>query len=225
MKTSTFLSSLCFALFSTLCFSAMAQQAAVTDSISSKSGNKFFVGAEVTTIHYIMGNREAAGGFSPYAQLHVGYKLSRRANVQIGLAFGKKKEDELSSIYYGDNDTIIYYNRSLNHKGIAIPLSLQYTPFRPSNRLNLYATASLIPVFGEANVKETETYEGETKIIYNGHDSGMYLLATAGLVLNYKFNKRFEGYSKANLLYRHVGHYNLYADKTKSIAIGLNYNL
>lgn len=207
-------------ILSALFCSATAQQRIAPDSTNNK---KFYAGVELTTISYIIGNREAAGSFSPYIQLNFGYRLSRRTNVQIGLARGGTNENQ-ESIYYKTDDSTIYMNDSWNSRGVAIPLTVQFTPFNPGRRLNFYATASIIPIFGEVNIQHSETYEGETKTTYKAHDSGVYLLATAGIVLNYKISKRLEGYGKANLLYKHLGHYNDYAKRAKSVAIGLNYN-
>ncbi|WP_439880941.1 hypothetical protein ACSX1A_17550 [Pontibacter sp. MBLB2868] len=145
-------------------------------------------------------------------------------NLQIGVGFGRDKESGVSSIYYGRNDTIIYYNRSRDNHGVAVPLLVQYTPFNPDRRLNFYVTASLIPVFGEVNQHESETFEGETKDTYEAHDSGIYVLATAGLVLNYKISQRFEVYGKGNLLYKDLQGYSYYAERAKSVAVGLNYS-
>jgi hypothetical protein len=217
MKTILLVTALVFTVLA-----ANAQNKTASDSTSSK----VYAGIELTTITYSLANAEKhlGVGVNPYAQFNLGYRVSNRMNVQIGIGYGRDKVSRLESIYYGHGDTIIYRYNSRNNYGLAIPLTAQYTPFNPGRRLNIYATTSLIPVFGEVNQQESETYEGETKVTYEGHDSGLYLLATAGLVLNYKISNRFEGYGKANLLYKDLSGYSYYAERAKSIAIGLNYN-
>ncbi|MCC9165294.1 outer membrane beta-barrel protein [Pontibacter harenae] len=210
-------------LLSCVFFSAMAQQPAASDSASSK----LYLGIELSTISYGMQNYATmvGGNFTPIVHLNAGYRLTKRINLQVGLTYGREKESGLSGIYYGYGDTIIYDHRSWNNYGIAVPLTIQYTPFNPAKRWNLYATVSLIPVIGEVNHQTTKTFEGETKITYKGHDSGIYLLGTAGVVLNYKISKRFEAYGKVNLFYKDIGHNSYYAQRAKSIGLGLNYNL
>lgn len=212
-----------FSLIAVVATQAQQQQ----DSIKSPfaEGSRFYTGAELSTISYVMGHRlKAVGGITPIVHANFGYRLSRRMNVQVGLAYGGTDENH-ESIYYKTEDTTLYMKDSWSSSGLAVPLTVQFTPFNPNRKFQLYATASLIPVIGEVNQQHSETFEGETKITFNAHDKGMNLLATAGLVLNYRFSKRFEGYGKANLLYKEVGRYNLYAERTKSIAIGINYNL
>ncbi len=200
----------------------MAQPAAVTDS----TNRKFYVGLEFSTISYGMQNYDTkvGGMFTPYIHLNFGYKLSRRLNVQLGLARGKTNENQ-ESIYYKTEDSTIYMNYSWSNRGVAIPLTVQFTPFNPERRLNFYASASVIPVIGEVNQEHSETFQGETKTTFKAHDSGIYFLATVGLILNYKISERFECYGKTNLLYKDLGHNSEYGKRAKSIAIGVNFKL
>jgi hypothetical protein len=146
-------------------------------------------------------------------------------NVQVGLTYGRDKEDVLSGIYYGYNDTIINHYRSKNSYGMAMPLTVQFTPFNPNRKVQLYATASFIPILGSTWHQNSEEFEGNRVVTFESDDAGVYAIVTAGLQLNYKINNRFEGYGKANLYYKNVNQFTDYARQARSVAIGLNYNL
>lgn len=209
-------------LFLLLCsFAAIAQRPTTSDSTKSK----LYLGLELSTVSYSMANHitQVGGMITPVAHLHLGYRLSPRAQVQVGFAYGGA-EDNFESIDFKSADSTIYRNFRQSRKGLAIPLTVLFTPFHPARRLNLFATASLIPVIGSVHHRRTETLDGVTRLVYRGDDNGVYWLATAGVVLNYKFSTRLEGYGKANLLYKELKRESAYARQAKSVAIGLNYN-
>ena len=208
-------------LLSSLADVAQAQP----DSINAKQ-KRFYIGVELSSISYSMWNQTkmVGGGFTPVAHAQAGYRLTKRMNVQVGLTYGRDKESALSGTYYGYGDTILYYNHSRNNYGVTVPITVQFTPFNPYKKLQIYAAASFIPIFGAVNQQESETYEDVTTVTHVGKDSGVYAIATAGIQLNYKISNRFEGFGKVNLLYKNVGQYSEYAKQAKSLAIGLNYN-
>ncbi|MET3539455.1 hypothetical protein ABID22_000156 [Pontibacter aydingkolensis] len=189
------------------------------------NNSRFYVGVEFSSIYYRMvkDERTVSGEIIPVAHFNLGYRLSKRVQLELGVTYGRNKDNVLRGTYYGYNDTIIHHYEGWKHSGIAVPLTVKYTPFNLSRRLNLHATASLIPVLGEVNQQLSEVYKGETKITYDAHDSGLYLHATAGLLLNYKLSKKLEAYTKANLFIEDLRIKNYY--RPKSLSLGLNYNL
>lgn len=202
--------------------SALMQRPVTPDSTRSK----FYIGVELSSVSYVVADyyKKVGGTFTPLAHVHVGYRLSERASLQVGLAYGAT-DDNYESIYYKAADSTIYRSTRLSNRGLAIPLTLQLTPFNPGRRLNFYATASLVPIIGEVRDQRSETLDGKTDIKYSAYDSGIYTVATAGVVLNYKISKSFEVYGKANLLYKELKRESEYAKQARSVAIGLNYNL
>lgn len=75
--------------------------------------------------------------------------------------------------------------------------------------------------------RATETYSEEVITLYDDKFYTFDLVATAGLTLNYRLNKRLDIYADGILLYRNL--YYLPASSNyfrgKSAGIGLNYNL
>ncbi|MHA6248679.1 outer membrane beta-barrel protein [Pontibacter sp. CAU 1760] len=201
---------------------ATAQSSSAPDTTESK----FYVGVELSTISYLISNhaKSVSGMFTPVAHVHVGYRLSERASIQVGLAYGET-DDNFESIYFKTADSTIYKSTRLSNRGLAIPITLQLTPFNPGRRLNVFATASLIPIIGEVSDRRTETLDGKTDIMFDAHDSGIYTIFTAGVILNYKISKRLEGYGKVSPLYKVVGKQSNYADSNpRPLALGVNYN-
>lgn len=218
MKTNLFL------LLSLLCFSSRLHAQAPEDTVATPV-SRFYVGLELSSISYLMANYETqvGGMFTPIVHVNAGYRLSKRANLQLGLTYDRER-DNFESVYYKSADSTIYRSFQTDYRGMAIPLTLQYTPFNPNRRLNFFATASLVTVLGKVHQRQTAMLDRETEILFDAYESGVYALATAGLLLNYRLSRHLEGYAKANLLYKDPGHYSDYAKKAKSLGIGLNYN-
>lgn len=202
--------------------SAFAQNINKADTLSN---SRFYVGVEFSSINYRMVKdlRTVAGEITPIAHINLGYRLSKRVDVELGFTYGRNKDNVLRGTYYGYNDTIIHLYEGWKHSGIAVPLTVKYTPFNLSRRLKLYATASFIPVLGEVNQQLSETYKGETIVTYNAHDSGLYLHARAGLLLNYKLSKQLEVYTRANLISEELKLKTYYGHR--SLSIGVNYSI
>ncbi|MBB6609498.1 hypothetical protein H7F15_00470 [Pontibacter sp. Tf4] len=190
---------------------------------------RFYVGVELSSISYTMWNpsKRVGGGVTPVLHLNAGYKLAKSLNLQVGLTYGRKRVDELSGIYYGQNDTIINHYRKGEIQALSVPLTVLFTPFssHQNQRLRISATASLVPIFGSVWHQQSEEFEGEKKVTYDDKDSGVYGIVTAGLQLNYKISNRLDGFGKVNLYYKNIGHNSYYASIAKSIGIGVNYNL
>jgi hypothetical protein len=212
-----------------LSISVLTAIAQASPDSTGKPLKRVYVGVELSSISYTMWNpaKEVGGGVTPIAHINAGYKLTKSLNLQMGMTYGRKNVDELSGIYYGENDTIINHYRASKKKALAIPLTVQFTPFGAyqSQRLRLSATASFVPILGSVWHQQSEEYEGQREVTYEGEDSGVYAIVTAGLQMNYKISNRLDGFGKINLYYKNVGHYSYYATMARSIGIGLNYNL
>lgn len=217
----TLLLSLLLLLFS---FAAVAQHTASSDITE----NKLFVGVGISNTNYpIMGEtkHEVINTIVPIANVHVGYKLNKRTTVQLGIGYGANEINgyriAVSGGNYGD------FHRYERIRGIVTPLTVKWTPFKPYKRLQLYANASLAPVFGHMKARATETYDEEVITLYDDKFYTFDLVATAGLSLNYRLNKRLDIYADGILLYKNL--YFLPASgnyfRGKSAGIGLNYNL
>lgn len=218
----TFLLSLLLLLFSF----AVTAQPAETASIAEK---KLYIGASLNTVSYMMGYKHGrvSGSIEPVITLHAGYQLTRRLSVQIGAGYDKDKENFAQEGYEYEGDTeLTRWNQYNTAKGLATPVSFYFTPFNPNRKLQLYATASIVPVFGSVKLKHIKSKGGATDILFEDDASGMNLFFTAGLMLKYKINDRLEGYLEGNLIYKDLLQRNNYADSNpKSIGAGLNYKL
>lgn len=203
----------------------MAQQLPTPDSTESR----FFVGIGLNITHYpIMGDLKYKYfvGIKPFANINYGYRLSKRATIQLGIGYGANK----GSVTYGryvSADTIYEETNYQHIRGIVLPVTLKFTPFNPNRRLQLYANASLAPIFGHIKAKASESYEGITTVLYDEQSSTFDIVATAGLTLNYKISKRLDGYIDGILFYKNLNFQRparrVY--ENKSVGIGINYNL
>ncbi|MBF9255679.1 outer membrane beta-barrel protein [Pontibacter sp. 172403-2] len=212
-------------LFSVLFCSAMAQQSPSPDSTESR----FFVGIGLNITHYpIMGEDKYLyfGGIKPFVNINYGYRLSKRATIQLGIGYGA---NEINGSYgrYVSADTTYEVADYQHIRGIVLPVTLKLTPFNPNRRLQLYANASLAPIFGHIKAKATESFEGTSTVVYDEQSPTFDIVATAGLTLNYKISKRLEGYMDGILYYKNLNFQRparrFY--ENKSVGIGINYNL
>ena len=112
-------------------------------------------------------------------------------------------------------------------RAIVFPVTLKFTPFNPNKRLQIFANASIAPVFGHIKAKATENYKGEiSTVLYDEETTSLTLISTAGLTLNYRLSKRLDGYIDGLLWYKNLNfqrpdpYY-----KPKSVGVGLNYRL
>lgn len=106
-----------------------------------------------------------------------------------------------------------------------MPVTLQYTPFNPDKRLQLYATAKFVPVFGSTNIRGIKSYAG-TSTISEREGSGISAFFIGGLLLKYKINDRLDAYIEGNLLYKDLRCNSNYANsRPMSLGLGLDYKL
>ncbi|WP_266203700.1 outer membrane beta-barrel protein [Pontibacter kalidii] len=206
-------------------FAAVAQHASSPDTTE----NRFFVGIGVNNTPYpIMGElkHESFSTIMPIAHASFGYKLNKRTTVQMGLGYGANEINGHGTGSLRDGVLGKFY-RYQRIRGIVTPLTLRWTPFHPYKRLQVYANASLAPVFGHMKTRATETYDEDVVVLYDDKFYTFDLVATAGLTLNYRLSKRIDLYADGILFYK-----NFYFEQRssslyegKSAGIGLNYNL
>ncbi|WP_242921480.1 hypothetical protein [Pontibacter liquoris] len=221
-----FILSVLFACFS---FSVFAQHVPELDSAESK----FFVGIVVSNTSYpIMGEHkyEFFGSITPFVNINYGYKLTKRATIQLGIGYGGNEMKGGTMSRYISPDSVYDKESYQQIRAIVLPVTFKFTPFNPYKRLQLYANASVAPVFGHIKARATENYKGEVStVLYDEQSMTFDLVATAGLTLNYKISKSLTGYVDAILLYKNFDFQRPPAPgrylENKSAVIGLNYNL
>lgn len=207
-----------------LSFTSMAQQA----DTANTTGSRYFVGVGASTIGYNLEYKhEPKGGDSrPIATVYVGYKLNRRASVQIGFSYaGNRSNNEY--IYVEAQDKLIYHSEISHTRAVAIPVTFKYGIFYPFRRLQFYGTAFITPIISTTSLKKTERRDDVTTLTYNAKASGFNAYLTAGLGLNYSISKRLDGYGEIHLLNRSFNRGLAKKDEYPypgSLAIGLNYN-
>lgn len=214
-------------IFFMLSVCSMAQQVDSTESVPAYK--KLYVGVELNTVAYMprYDDRKISGGVQPLATLHVGYRLNRRLNVQVGIGYSKDKEDYAHDGFENEGDTeITRWDEYNTTKGLVVPVSFQFTPFNPAKRLQFYATAAFVPVFGSTKLKKVKKKGNASTILYDVEASGTALFFTGGLLLKYRISNRLDGYIEGNLIYKDMLRQNNYADSgPMSAGIGINYNL
>lgn len=204
---------------------ATAQSSLAPDTTESR----FFVGLSLSSNHYpIMGDRKykSFGGIMPIANVYYGYRLSKRATVQIGIGYGANEiGGGYNEFISADSAYDVYTTKRI--RGIPVPTTFKFTPFNPHKRLQLYAHASIAPIFGHIKARATRELDGAETVLYDEQSMTFDLIATGGLTLNYRLSKRLDLYADATLLYKNFYFsrpaWNYY--EGKSAGIGINYNL
>lgn len=192
--------------------------------------SKYFIGIGLNNTQYpIMGEpkHESFSTIIPMVNVNVGYQLNKRTTIQIGVGYGANEINGVGTGSLRDGELGMSY-RYQHIRGIVTPLTLKWTPFNTYKRLQLYANASLAPIFGHMKARATDVYGEDVILLYDDKFYTFDLSATVGLTLNYKINKRFEGYIDGILMNK-----NLYFQRPTtsfftqqaSIGIGLNYRL
>lgn len=200
------------------------------------SEEKLYIGASVTNIEYHIYYKEKKGtgsvrsGYFTPITVALGYKVSERASVQMGIGYGgDRHETEWTG---GTADNPVLMSAHSRTYAMALPVSGHFILFKAFRRLPVYGTASLIPALGitKSQVIENGIIVSDTK------DTGMDMFATAGVGFNFKISKRFTGFMeylffKRNLTGKNSYYYDWNQDApllnriTKSLALGINYGL
>lgn len=215
--------------------SVTAQQ---SDS-STSAQNRFYIGVGLTTVsyHIYYKNPEVlehakAGYFTPVFA-NIGYRLGKRARIQLGLGYGGSSGQLDWSP--GSRDTLLYHTSSRTY-AVAAPVTMQFILFKALKRFPVYGTATVMPALGVTNAKTTETRNNITTTTLDAKDSGVNIFATAGAGFNYSISNRFDGYIeclfyKANITGRNSFYYDwehgfsTFRRLYRSLGVGVNYSL
>jgi hypothetical protein len=103
-------------------------------------------------------------------------------------------------------------------------LTFRYNLIGVNRRLQFYATASLVPVYGTTKQEKTERLGNAQTTTFAAKESGLNVFVTAGLGTTYQISDRLEGFGEAILLNRNLRNPG-FRMKTISFGVGLNYKL
>lgn len=207
--------------------------------LAPKKDRKFYVGVGLSTVSYMLpfssnsnnsNMRTLGGSIEPVVFPHIGYRLTPRLNVQVGVGYGKDNLEYGSSYFESqedeENGIVTFETVHNNTKGWAVPVTVEFTPFNPHKRLQLYVTASIVPTYGSNYHDAIRRRGGSSTVLKQDEGSGFNTFFIGGLLLKYRINNRLDAYLEGNLLYKHLGKQSDYADsKPKSLGLGLNYKL
>ena len=213
-------------ILSLLVFATAAQ---INPDTTAQNYKPFYLGIKATTIGYNLKYKgEPKGGdIQTYGSVNVGYKLNKRARVQLSLSYGTDKTDR-GEIYVEADDKLIYYNDIARTRGISVPISFDYTVLYPFRRVELYGTVMITPILSKTHQEKSESRDGETIVTYDREASGINTYLTLGGGVRYRLNSRFDAYLN---YYRFSRNFNSrLARKDEypypgSFELGLNYNL
>ncbi len=203
---------------------ANAQHISSPDS----SEKRTFIGAELsTTGYYVIGKPKYMFkmGVMPYLTVHYGYQLSKRASIQAGIGYGANMGTIYSS-RYASADSVYDVTGTQDIKALVMPVTLRFTPFNPQKRLQLYMHATLAPVIGHIKASSSESFDGNTKEVYNENYNSLNVVATAGLSADYKISNRYTGFINSTLFYQNLHKRGrVHQSQPFYFGIGVNYNL
>lgn len=211
--------------FLSLFLSAMAQE----QDAGASPGESFYIGVGVSSTPYVAhykGNSAPLGGnFTPLPTLHVGYKPNSRITAQIGIAYGSQTFNSGTSALQ-DDGSILYTNYYTRTRGFALPLTFRYNLSNSTRRLQVYATASLVPIFTSTSQENTERRGDTQTTTYTGKKSGINASITGGLGATYRVSNRVDFFGETILLNRRVTSpgFSTRADNV-SFGLGLNYKI
>ena len=212
----------CFVLVPSL---SQAQHYTVPDTLSKK----LFIGVIASTVGYNLkyAHEPKGGDLRPVVTPYLKYKLSKRMSAQIGFSYDSFKFD-VEHIYVEAPDKLVYL-RDYNHtRGVAMPITVNYTLLYPFRKLELYGTAMITPIFSTSSAEKSERRDEVTTITYSAKTSGMNTYLTAGIGFGYPLSNRFDIYGNYYRFNRNFNNKLRPKDNYPypgSLAIGINYSL
>jgi hypothetical protein len=141
--------------------------------------------------------------FSPVATAHAGYWLTKRAILQLGVTYGSTKFALLGTDP-GSQNQLAYIRESYYTRAFSTHLTGRYVISNTERRLQLYLTASIIPVWATTQVEQTVTEDGLITSRYTSKESNVQVYASAGPGISYRLSKRFELYTEVPLLHHNL---------------------
>ncbi len=208
--------------------STMAQQNSSSDEETIK---KSFIGIGLRLMPYdAIGSPEyqMPALDVPFIQVNYSYRLNNRVVAQIGLGYGMNEASHVGVSRHIDVDSIYMKESYQQISAVAMPLSIRWTPFNLSRRLQFYGNASLIPLFRDVKVWANESLNGSASSrteLYNKTISEFTATISAGVFIQYSFSSRWSVYAEADLAHYNLEQRHLTTSFSKSSkGIGLNYN-
>ncbi|MFD2246636.1 outer membrane beta-barrel protein [Pontibacter ruber] len=208
-----------------LSFFVQAQKHATPDTASKK----LFVGVIASTVGYNLkyAHEPKGGDLRPAVTPYLKYKFSKRLSAQVGVSYDSYKFD-VEQIYVESPEKLIYL-REYNHtRGVAMPVTVNYTLLYPFRKLELYGTAMVTPIFSTSKSEKSERTEEVTTVTYSAKTSGINTFLTLGIGLAYPLSDRFDMYGNYYRLNRNFNNRLRPKDEYPypgSLAIGINYKL
>ncbi|AMM51886.1 hypothetical protein TH61_12835 [Rufibacter sp. DG15C] len=205
---------------------------------SNTLNHKFYVGVEFPNFQYRIfyddspdKPRFISGEFLPI-DLHIGYKITRRASAQLGLAYGgRTRESQTYGVPLNGNGQTVYHDYYDRTRGIGIPVTGRFVLLNANKKIPIYAVGTVTPAFIFSHFRETTTENKVTTILYDEHYKGMDVYTTAGFGLSYRVQKRLNGnveflLFKRNLTSRNFDLYNdgWFVKIIRSLSVSFNYN-
>lgn len=216
-----------FIFFTLFSFNSRAQKYAVPDTTSK--AKKLYVGVIASTVGYNLKyvHEPKGGDLRPVVTPYLKYKLNKRFSAQVGISYDNYKFD-VEQIYVESPEKLVYL-RDFNHtRGVAMPITVNYTLLYPFRKLELYGTAMLTPILSTSRAEKSERTDEFTTVTYSAKTSGINTYITLGIGFGYPLSSRFDIYGNYYRLNRNFNNKLRPKDEYPypgSLAIGLNYKL
>ncbi|QHL85992.1 outer membrane beta-barrel protein [Nibribacter ruber] len=226
---------LCLLSFSLLTSSVASAQA--QDS-SHTIDHRFYVGVGFPNFQYRVlyddipkKPRFVSGEFIPI-DVHLGYKINKRASAQLGLAYsGRTRESQTYGVPLNGNGQTVYHTYYDRTRGIGLPVTGRFVLLNANKKMPIYAVATFTSAYIFSHFRETTTENYITTTLYDEQYKGIDLFTTAGFGLSYRVQKRLNGnveflFFKRNLTSPNFDMYNdrWFVKMIKSLSVSFNYN-
>ena len=202
------------------------------DSVKSRK-SEYYVGLRLNNTSYYLHFKHSFldGNFVALPIIHIGYHLTKRSAVQIGLTYGKQKF-EWTDTYNNEEGRLIKVVDIKKTKALILPITWRYT-LNPAKRFQYFGSASIVLGYGSISEKVTGKTDQVTTSTYQGTAKGFNVFATGTLGINYQISKQWEG--NAELIFLNANVKELTGLRTspvitgprifKVIGLGINYKL
>ncbi|QNF32704.1 hypothetical protein HUW51_08160 [Adhaeribacter swui] len=191
-------------LFSILCSLSTFAQSPNSGEAKKSQLKPNYVGLRLNnTSYYLNFNQMPYNGFfAAWPILHVGYYLTKRSSLQIGVAYGKRKFDWANIYNDEENKLIEEYNYSKS-RGIILPITWRYI-LNPTKRFQYFGSVSMAPAYGSIFEQRTGKTDQLPTFTYQATAKGFNAFITGTLEVNYQISKQWEGNAELILFNRNV---------------------